>query len=155
MELKPDTQTPLSQVLAGKSRGGSTLTVPPEVTVAAAAEVLIRNQVGSLLVMDGGRLVGIFTERDVLRRVVGERRDPASTKVADVMTRELVVMRPASTVGDAMKVIAEKRIRHVPVVEGGKVVGVVSQGDLNHWLVRNREGQLQDLVDYVTGKYPA
>ena len=96
MELKADTQTPLSQVLAEKWRGSSTLTVPPEVTVAAAAEVLIRNQVGSVLVMDGGRLVGIFTERDILRREVGERRDPATTKVADVMTRDLVVMRRTS-----------------------------------------------------------
>jgi CBS domain-containing protein len=155
MELKQEIHTSLSQILAGKGRGGSTLTVPPEITVAAAAEVLIRNQVGSVLVMDGGRLVGIFTERDILRRVVGERRDPASTRVADVMTRDLVVMRPTASAVDAMKVIAEKRIRHVPVVEDGKVVGVVSQGDLNHWLVRNREGQIQELVDYVTGKYPA
>jgi len=155
MDLKPDSQTPLSQVLAGKTRGGSTLSVPPDITVAAAAAVLIQNQVGSVLVMDAGRLVGIFTERDILRRVVGERRDPATTRVADVMTRELVVMRPGSSVVDAMRVISEKRIRHIPVVEGTTVVGVVSQGDLNHWLVRNREGQIQDLVDYVTGKYPA
>jgi predicted transcriptional regulator len=75
--------------------------------------------------------------------------------VADVMTRDLVVMRSTSSVVDAMRVISEKRIRHVPVVDGGTVMGVVSQGDLNHWLVRNREGQIQDLVDYVTGKYPA
>ena len=155
MDLKPDTQTPLSHVLAGKARGSSTLTVPPDITVATAVEVLNRNQVGSVLVMDGARLVGIFTERDILRRVVGERRDPATTKVSDVMTRDLVVMRPTSSVVDAMRVISEKRIRHVPVVEGNIVLGVVSQGDLNHWLVRNREGQIQDLVDYVTGRYPA
>jgi CBS domain-containing protein len=155
MDLKVDTQTPLSQVLASKARGSSTLSIPPDVTVAAAAELLVRNQVGSVLVMDQGRLVGIFTERDILRRVVAERRDPATTRVADVMTRELVVMRPSASVVDAMRVISEKRIRHIPVVEGGAVVGVVSQGDLNHWLVRNREGQIQDLVDFVTGKYPA
>jgi CBS domain-containing protein len=142
-------------VLAGKGRGTSTLSVPPDITVAGAVEVLNRQQVGSVLVMDGGKLVGIFTERDILRRVVGERRDPATTRVADVMTRDLVVMRPSSSVVDAMRVISEKRIRHVPVVDGDTVVGVVSQGDLNHWLVRNREGQIQDLVDYVTGKYPA
>jgi CBS domain-containing protein len=155
MDLKPNSQTPLSHVLAGKGRGTSTLSVAPDLTVAAAAAVLIQNQVGSVLVMDGDRLVGIFTERDILPRVVGERRDPASTRVAEVMTRDLVVMRPSSSVMDAMRVIAEKRIRHIPVVEGAVVVGVVSQGDLNHWLVRNREGQIQDLVDYVTGKYPA
>jgi CBS domain-containing protein len=133
----------------------ATLSIPPDVAVAAAVELLIRNQVGSVLVLDHGRLVGIFTERDVLRRVVGERRDPATTRVSEVMTRDLVVMRPSSSVVDAMRVISEKRIRHIPVVEGGAVVGVVSQGDLNHWLVRNREGQIQDLVDFVTGKYPA
>jgi CBS domain-containing protein len=155
MDLKANTQTPLSEVLAGKARGAATLSIAPDVTVAAAAELLIRNQVGSVLVLDQGRLVGIFTERDVLRRVVGERRDPATTRVSDVMTRDLVVMRPSASVVDAMRVISEKRIRHIPVVEGGAVVGVVSQGDLNHWLVRNREGQIQDLVDFVTGKYPA
>jgi CBS domain-containing protein len=155
MDLKANTQTPLSEVLAGKARGSATLSIQPDVTVAAAAELLIRNQVGSVLVLDQGRLVGIFTERDVLRRVVGERRDPATTRVSEVMTRDLVVMRPSSSVVDAMRVISEKRIRHIPVVEGGAVMGVVSQGDLNHWLVRNREGQIQDLVDFVTGKYPA
>jgi CBS domain-containing protein len=155
MDLKANTQTPLSEVLAGKARGSATLSIQPDVTVAAAAELLIRNQVGSVLVLDQGRLVGIFTERDVLRRVVGERRDPTTTRVSEVMTRDLIVMRPSSSVVDAMRVISEKRIRHIPVVEGGAVVGVVSQGDLNHWLVRNREGQIQDLVDFVTGKYPA
>jgi CBS domain-containing protein len=155
MNLKDDAQTPLSQVLDGKARGTATLSVAPGVTVAAAAEILNQHKVGSVLVMDGPRLVGIFTERDVLRRVVGERRDPAATRVSDVMTRDLVVMRPSASVVDAMRVISEKRIRHVPVVENGVVVGVVSQGDLNHWLVRNREGQIQDLVDFVTGKYPA
>jgi CBS domain-containing protein len=155
MDLRPDSQTPLSKVLAGKARGTSTLSVRPDITVAAAVEVLNHNQVGSVLVMDGERLVGIFTERDILRRVVGERRDPATTRVSDVMTRDLVVMRPSSSVVDAMRVISEKRIRHVPVVDGTTVVGVVSQGDLNHWLVRNQEGQIQDLVDYVTGRYPA
>jgi CBS domain-containing protein len=153
MDLKANTQTPLSQVLASKARGSSTLSTSPDVTVAAAADLLVRNKVGSVLVMDQGRLVGIFTERDILR-LVAERRDPATTRVADVMTRDLVVMRPSASVVDAMRVISEKHIRHIPIVESGAVLGVVSQGDLNHWLVRNREGQIQDLVDFVTGKYP-
>jgi CBS domain-containing protein len=155
MDLKTDAQTPLSQVLSSKGRGAATLSVPPGITVAAAADALNQHKGGSVLVMEGGKLLGIFTERDILRRVVGERRDPANTKVGDVMTKDLVVMRPSASVVDAMRVISEKRIRHIPVVEGGAVVGVVSQGDLNHWLVRNREGHIQDLVDFVTGKYPA
>ena len=149
-----DLKTPLRTVLANKP-SSATHSVSPAMTVAAAVDVLNANRVGSVLVMDGQRLVGIFTERDVLRRVVGGRRDPEKTRVADVMTRELAVMKLGSTVEDAMTVIAEKRIRHLPVVEEGEVVGVISQGDLNHWLIRNREVQVSQLVEYITGKYPA
>ena len=149
-----DLKTPLRTVLANKP-SAAIHTVSPAMTVAAAVDLLTANQVGSVLVMDGPSLVGIFTERDVLRRVVGGRKDPERTRVADVMTRELAVMKPGSTVEDAMTVIAEKRIRHLPVVEEGKVVGVISQGDLNHWLIRNREVQVSQLVEFITGKYPA
>ncbi len=149
-----DLKTPLGTVLAAKATP-VTHTVSPAMTVAAAVDVLNANKVGSVLVMDGPRLVGIFTERDVLRRVVGGHMDPDKTRIADVMTRELAVMRLSSTVEDAMTVIAEKRIRHLPVVEEGKVVGVISQGDLNHWLIRNREVQVSQLVEFITGKYPA
>lgn len=148
-----DLKTPLRTILANKATA-ATLSVSPTMTVAAAVELINASKVGSVLVMDGQRLVGIFTERDVLRRVVGARKDPEKTRVADVMTRELAVMRLTSTVEDAMTVISEKRIRHLPVVEEGKVVGVVSQGDLNHWLIRNREVEVGQLVDYITGKYP-
>ncbi len=149
-----DLKTPLRTVLAAKP-SAVTHSVSPAMTVAAAVDVLTANRVGSVLVMDGQRLVGIFTERDVLRRVVGAHKDPDKTRIADVMTRELAVMRLESTVEDAMTVIAEKRIRHLPVVEEGKVVGVISQGDLNHWLIRNREVQVNQLVEFITGKYPA
>jgi CBS domain-containing protein len=137
-------------------KGTDVHAVGPDATVLEAAQLMNRRGIGGLVVIDAmEQLIGIFTERDILRRVLGERRDPVTTRVADVMTRDLVVMRPSASVVDAMKVVSEKRIRHIPVVEAGTVVGVVSQGDLNHWLVRNREGQIQDLVDYVTGKYPA
>jgi CBS domain-containing protein len=150
-----DTKTPLATVLAHKGGGNLTHSIAPTITVVAAVDILNQAKIGSVLVMDQGRLVGIFTERDVLRRVVGSRRDPATTQVSDVMTRELVVMRPTATVQDAMRVISERRIRHVPVVEQGKVLGVISQGDLNHWLVRNQQAEVEQLVDFVTGKYPA
>ena len=150
-----DMKTPLSTLLAHKAGGNVTHSIAPGITVAAAVDILNQAKVGSVLVMDKGRLVGIFTERDVLRRVVGARRDPAATLVADVMTRELAVMKPGATVQDAMRVISERRIRPIPVVEDGKVLGVVSQGDLNHWLVRNQEAEVAQLVEFVTGKYPA
>lgn len=148
-------KTPLQTVLKHKKSASSLLTVRPTATVASAVDLLNSNKIGSVLVMDGDRLVGIFTERDVLRRVVGGRMDPEKTTISQVMTRELVVMKPSSTVEDAMSVISERRVRHLPVVEGGKVLGVISQGDLNHWLIRNREVHIEQLVDYITGRYPA
>ena len=145
-------QTPLRTLLGQKKVKPHT--VSPTSTVAAAVELMNGNKVGSVLVMDGERLVGIFTERDVLRRVVG-RLDPVKTQVSQVMTKDLVVMRPTSTVADAMAVVSEKRIRHLPVVEEGRVLGIISAGDLNHWLIRGHQGQIEQLVDYISGKYPA
>jgi CBS domain-containing protein len=145
-------QTQLRTLLEDK--GGTVFSVSPDVTVSAAVELLNAKRVGAVLVMSGQQLVGIFTERDVLRRVVGEHRNPDTTRISDVMTRELVVMRPVSTVQDAMTVVAERRCRHVPVVDEGKVLGVISAGDLNHWLIRNREVDIEQLVDYISGKYP-
>jgi CBS domain-containing protein len=138
-----------------ETKPGSVYSVTPDTTVGAAVEILNTNNVGAVLVMSGARLLGIFSERDVLRRVVGEHRDPDKTQIADVMTHELVVMRPSATVQDAMSVVAERRCRHLPIVEDGKVLGVISAGDLNHWLIRNRDVDVGQLVDYISGKYPA
>jgi CBS domain-containing protein len=146
-------ETQLRTLLDNKSPG--VLSVAPDTTVAAAVELINTRRVGAVLVMNGSQLAGIFTERDVLRRVVGERRNPDSTLVADVMTREVVVMRPTATVQDAMAVVAERRCRHLPVMEEGSVVGIISAGDLNHWLIRNREVDIQELVEYISGRYPA
>jgi CBS domain-containing protein len=143
----------LQRILENKPVG--IFSVPPDTTVAAAVELINAKRVGAVLVMTGAQLVGIFTERDVLRRVVGERRNPDITRVGEVMTRDVVVMRPTSTVQDAMTVVAERRCRHLPVVEDGRVLGIVSAGDLNYWLIRNREVDIQQLVEYISGNYPA
>lgn len=143
----------LQTLLENKPAG--VVSVPPEMTVAAAVDLINAKRLGAVLVMTGPQLVGIFTERDVLRRVVGERRDPDTTRVGEVMTRDLFVMRPTATVQDAMTVVAERRCRHIPVVEDGRVLGIISAGDLNHWLIRNREVDVQQLVEYISGKYPA
>jgi CBS domain-containing protein len=145
-------ETPLRTLLENKP--GTLYSVTPDTTIAAVVELLNAKNVGAVLVMSGAQLVGIFTERDVLRRVVGQRRDPDTTRIADVMTRELVVMHQDATVQDAMTVVAEQRCRHLPIVESGRVLGVISAGDLNHWLIRNREIDIQQLVEYIGGKYP-
>ncbi len=146
-------ETPLHALLEHK--GTTVHAVAPDASVRAAVGVLNANNIGALLVMNGTHLLGVFTERDVLRRVVGEHRDPDTTKVGDVMTHEIVVMRPSATVQDAMAVVSERRCRHLPIVEGGSVLGVISAGDLNHWLIRNRDVEIEQLVDYISGRYPA
>ncbi len=145
--------TPLRTLLLQKS--GKTHSVTPDATVSAAVDVMNAANVGSVLVMEGTRLVGIFTERDVLRRVVGNRMAPEKTLISQVMTDQPALMRPTSTVADAMAVVSEKRVRHLPVVEDGRVLGVISAGDLNHWLIRGHQVEIDQLVDYITQRYPA
>jgi CBS domain-containing protein len=128
--------------------------VAPQSTVIDAVRKMNAERIGAVLVMDGDQLIGIFTERDVLIRIVDADKDPRSTSVADVMTRQPVVVRPSATVEEAMAVVSEKRCRHLPVVENDRLVGLVSAGDLTHWVTRNQEFHIQDLVNYITSKYP-
>ena len=114
----------------------------------AVARMNDRN-IGSVLVIDDGRLVGIFTERDVLTRIVPRRLDPEATPVGEVMTRKLVTIGPTRTVQEAMMVVSDTRHRHLPVVDGDRVLGMVSIGDLTRWMVRDQQRTIDDLFDYV------
>ena len=98
------------------------------------------------MVMDGAKLVGIFTERDALSRVLAAGRDPRDTRVVEVMTTDPYFVSPAMTVGAAMDLVTQKQFRHLPVVENGKVQALLSSRDLTHWLGKNRTGELQDMV---------
>ena len=144
----------LEAVLA--SKGPSIHYVVPEAKVIDAVHTMNQERIGAVLVCVSGEMVGIFTERDVLNRVVAEGRDPAATKVIEVMTSEVVAVRPSTRVEEAMVVITEKRIRHLPVVDTeGLLKGMVSSGDLTRWASRHQETHIMDLVNYITGKYPA
>jgi CBS domain-containing protein len=123
--------------------------VEPGATVRHAIELMNARKIGSLLVMTGDRLVGIFTERDVLTRVVPRRLDCDKTPVGEVMSREVVTITGARTVQEAMMVMTDTRHRHLPVVEGDRVVGLVSIGDAIRWTVRDQERTIEDLIDYV------
>jgi CBS domain-containing protein len=145
-------QDTLEAVLAGK--GNAIHYVVPEATVLHAVEKMNQERIGAVLVCISGEMVGIFTERDVLCRVVGEGRDPTSTKVIDVMTTEVVAVRSTTSIEEAMAVISERRFRHLPVVDDGKLMGLVSSGDLTRRASRDQEGHIQDLMNFITGKYP-
>jgi len=128
----------VSDLLAARKRGDApggdrgVVSVAPETTALEAAQRMNEAHVGSVVVLDGkGALLGIFTERDVLRRVVAESKDPAETLVGDVMTTWVHTAPPDTPIDDLRTLMREKRIRHVPIVEDGALRGMVSIGDLN------------------------
>lgn len=145
-------ETNLSAVLAEK--GSQVHCIAPDATVAAAVRLMNEKKIGALLVLHDSRLVGMFTERDVLTRVVGTHRNADETRIREVMTTKLLVVEPSTTVGEAMRIVTEKRFRHLPVMEGGQLKGMISSGDLTRWLVREDESYIESLLHYISGSYP-
>lgn len=141
--------TSIASLLGQKS--GAVHTVPTTVTVAEAVKTMNQNKVGSVLVMDGTRLAGIFTERDVLRRVVGGELDPATTPVTNVMTAGVLTVGPEATVQQVMDIFVEKRCRHLPVMRDGRLAGVVSIGDVSRWVANAHRAEAESLRQYIGG----
>jgi len=126
------------------------VTAGPGDTVLEATRRMNEEHVGSVLVMAGRRLVGIFTERDVLRRVVGGGLSPERTLVGDVMTTDLVCCSPETCIDDVAELMRSRRIRHVPIIDAeGFVAGLVSIGDMNAWRYSRCEVALHQVEDYV------
>lgn len=140
----------VSSVLAEKGR--QVYTIPRTASETVAVREMNEKGVGSLLVMGERRPAGIFTERDVLRRVVDVDRDPALTRVGEVMTRDIAIIDPAWHVEDAMRLMTERRLRHLPVVDGDEVVGMISIGDLLRWVTINQEDHIRAMTEYINGR---
>ena len=138
-------------ILANKS--SKVHTTHPGATVLEAISRMNEHGIGALVVTEGERVVGMFTERDVLRRVVGSERSPAETLVADVMTAEVVCTGPAEDLDEVRTVMKNRRIRHLPVcnAEGG-LMGMISIGDLNAYDASNQEATIHFLNDYIYGR---
>ena len=143
--------TPLSEVLAEK--GADFYCIGTNATVAQAVQEMNRRAIGSLLVVGQGKLLGIFTERDVLVRIVDKGLDPALVKVHQCMTKGPLTVAPETSVGDAMLLITRYRCRRLPVVENGRILGLVSIGDLARWAVRDREHEIDDLMHYINSTH--
>lgn len=141
--------SPISAILDRKGR--QVFSVAPSATIADAVAEMNRHRVGSVIVLDGGRLVGIFTERDVLRRVVGDGIDPKKSTVADVMTGGVITISPQSSIEDTMMIFTEKRCRHLPVVEDGRLVGTISIGDITRWMADMHRAEAEHLKNYIAG----
>lgn len=138
-----------------KEKGNQILSAPPDATVLAAVKLMADRHVGSLIVMQDGKPAGIFTERDLMEKVVLRGRDAGTVPVGEVMSRDLVVVMPHTPVKEAMGVMTQRRCRHLPVVEGEALVGLVSIGDCTRWVSRNQEVTIRHLTDYIASKYPA
>ena len=144
--------TPISALL---ERKGSVIhAVSPAISVAEAVAEMNRHRVGAIVVLEQGRLVGMFTERDVLRRIVGDNRDPKRTLVAEVMTPNVIVISPDTTVEETMGIFIAKRCRHLPVVASGILTGVISIGDVTRWMADSHRVEAEHLKNYITGGFP-
>jgi len=135
-------------------KGAEVFSVGADATVLQAVTKMCANRVGAILVCDESACSGIFTERDLMARVTLKGLDPNTTLVGQVMTAEIACVEPSTTASEAMAIMTERRCRHLPVIEGSKIVGVVSIGDLVRWESRNQAFELRMLTDYIQGKYP-
>ncbi|MDH4130724.1 MAG: CBS domain-containing protein [Gemmatimonadota bacterium] len=132
-----------------KRKGVTVVSVPRSTSVLEAAQLMNDRGIGAVLVTDGAGLAGIFTERDVMRRVVAAQRDPAMTPVADVMTTSLATTTSAATVDECASLMTSRRIRHLPVLDGDALAGLVTIGDLMAFQVDEQASTIAQLNSYV------
>jgi CBS domain-containing protein len=136
------------------SKKGSTVhTISPSATVLEATNKMNQHKLGALIVMNDGQVAGMFTERDVLRRVIGEQRDPANTKIEEVMTGDVICCSPETDMDEVSQIMQQRRIRHVPVCDAmGNLRGLISIGDVNAYHVMHQEATIEYLNEYIYGR---
>jgi CBS domain-containing protein len=128
--------------------------VSPDACVYDAIEIMAEKYVGALLVVSEGNLVGVVSERDYARKVILQGKSSKQTQVKEIMTTPAIFVTPQHTVEDSMRIMTDKHIRHLPVVEDGKILGVVSIGDLVKWMISAQQQTISQLHNYITSSYP-
>ena len=138
-----------------RAKGSAVFTITADNTVFEAVVEMVEHGVGSLVVLEGNTPIGIITERDYLREIAVRGRTSRETAVREIMRRNVVVVEATRSIDDCMTIMSEGRIRHIPVVEDGRLIGLISIGDLVKRRSTDQQVEIRYLTDYVTGKYPA
>ena len=133
-------------------KGHEVLSVSPDISVFEALRVMADRNVGALLVIEGGRLAGIFSERDYARKVILKGKASKEIPVREIMTSHVLYVRPEQTIEDCMALMTDKRVRHLPVLEGERLIGVISIGDVVKAIIAEQEFIIEQLQNYITGR---
>ena len=140
---------PISSLLHNK--GKATWSIAPDATVFDAIKLMADKNIGALIVLSDGKLVGLFTERDYARKIALQGKSSKETRVREIFTGVVITVRPDDSVEDCMKLMTEHRVRHLPVVDKGNVVGIVSIGDLVNWTISAQDAQIAQMEQYIAG----
>ena len=143
------TTYPITSLLHHKQP--SLWSIAPEATVYDAIKLMAEKNIGSLLVMSGGRLAGMFTERDYTRKVALHGKTSKETRVWEIMPKEIISVTPDDSVEDCMRLMTEKKVRHVPVIADTNVVGIISIGDLVNWIISTQNAAIEQMEQYIAG----
>lgn len=143
--------TTVAHVLQGK--GHDVYSISPDAPVYDALKRMAEKDVGALIVLEGQRLVGIMSERDYARKVILHGKSPSNTPVREIMSDKVFFVRPEQTIEECMALMTDKHIRHLPVFQGEKLIGVISIGDVVKAMISDREFQIRQLETYITGSY--
>jgi CBS domain-containing protein len=133
------------------SKGREVLSIAPHASVLEAISLMAEKSIGALVVMDGDKLAGVVTERDYARKVILKGRSAHSTAVKEIMTTDVITTSSNESVEHCMNVVTDKRIRHLPVVDGGKVTGIISIGDLVKAVIADQQEAIEHLQHYING----
>ena len=135
------------------NKGNAVYSVEPEMMVYRAIELMCEKNIGGLLIVENGKLVGIFTERDYARKLILKGKSSKDTPIKDLMTSNLVTVTPDTSIDDCMRVMTGRKIRHLPVLENGNLVGVISIGDVVHYVIEEQKSIIEHLEHYITGHH--
>ena len=135
------------------NKGNAVYSVEPDTMVYRAIELMCEKNIGGLLIVENGKLVGIFTERDYARKLILKGKSSKDTPIKDLMTSNLVTVSPDTSIDDCMRVMTGRKIRHLPVLENGNLVGVISIGDVVHYVIEEQKSIIEHLEHYITGHH--